>query len=335
LLTTTKLKFLILGIGFGLFFPILGTALVCAEDGCTEGILALHQQSRLMQIIDLAPLVLGIFSYSLGINVDRRTRSERLAREVVAQNAAIQHDLALALQHQNDELKELNATMEALVYTASHDLKTPVINFESLLTMLRMVKDMPDSKSKIDEIIGRMDGAVLRFRATIDDLLEVSNLEVNPDLERATISLQEVLAHVVALSQALIVRENAQLEFDKVDEYVIGTQHALVVVFQNLIANAIQYHHPDRSPEIKVSTKVVGEMLEITLTDNGRGIDLEKQGGKIFKMFTRLQNTEAGTGIGLYLVKRTLDKLGGRVRIDSQIGIGTTFVILLPHAMKP
>ncbi len=334
-MTTTKLKFLILGIGFGLFFPILGTALVCAEDGCTDGILALHQQSRLMQIIDLAPLVLGMFSYALGINVDRRMQSERLASEVVAQKAAMQHNLALALQHQNDELRELNATMEALVYTASHDLKTPVINFESLLTMLRMVKDMPDSKSKIDEIIGRMEGAVQRFRATIDDLLEVSHLELQDDLERVTISLKDVLAEVVAHSEALIVRENATLHMDSVDDYVLGARHALVVVFQNLIANAIQYHHPDRSPEIKLGTKVVGDMLEITLADNGRGIDLQKQGVKIFKMFTRLQNTETGTGIGLYLVKRTIDKLGGEVSVESQIGIGTTFVILLPHAKNP
>ncbi|HEX2901082.1 MAG TPA: hypothetical protein VHS96_15290, partial [Bacteroidia bacterium] len=129
-MTSTKLKFLILGVGFGFLFPILGSLLVCAGEGCPDGVLSLHQHSIQMQIIDLAPIVLGVFSYYLGLSADKRLKSEQKVQQAMAEKAEIQKELAQKLQVQNDALRELNATLDGFVYTASHDLKTPVINFE-------------------------------------------------------------------------------------------------------------------------------------------------------------------------------------------------------------
>ena len=330
-LVAIRLRFLFLGIAFGFLFPLLGTLVVCREDGCRDGVMALHMQSPLMQIIDLAPIVLGIFSYALGASVDRRNKSERLTTVAIQEKAALQADAATKLQLQNNALRELNETLESLVYTASHDLKTPVINLESLVIMLKMVKDEPTAAAQVDEIIGRMLDAVKRFRSTIDDLLEVSNLELRESLEIKPVSLVSVFGEVQAACARLVAEEQATLHVALDVDMVQADHHALVTVFQNLIVNAIQYRDAQRNPEIAIQSRVHGDWLEVMVADNGQGIDLDKQRDKIFKMFSRLHSTQSSAGIGLYLVKRMIDKLRGEISIVSQVGVGTTFTIRLPH----
>ncbi len=286
-----------------------------------------------MQIIDLAPIVLGAFSYALGASVDRRNRSERLAMTAIQEKAALQAEASTKLQLQNNALHELNTTLESLVYTASHDLKTPVINLESLLIMLKMIKDQPDSAAKVDEIINRMIDSVQRFRGTIDDLLEVSNLELQEALDIKPISLLAVVTEVQSACTRLVSDEQASIQLDLDSDMVMADHHSLVTVFQNLIVNAIQYRDVRRNPEIAIHSRVTGPWMEIMVADNGKGIDIEKQRDKIFKMFTRLHSTQDGAGIGLFLVKRTIDKLRGEISIASQVGVGTTFTIRLPHSI--
>jgi signal transduction histidine kinase len=111
----------------------------------------------------------------------------------------------------------------------------------------------------------------------------------------------------------------------------MGSRNTLNSVFQNLLTNAIKFRHPDRLPKISIGGKVVGDKLELRLADNGMGIDLEKHGGKVFKMFTRLSTGVEGTGVGLFIVKRSITKLGGSIDVESEPGRGTTFLIQLPH----
>jgi signal transduction histidine kinase len=333
-LTSNKIKFSLLGIAFGLSFPIVGTALVCLEDGCPDGIIALHTHSRLMQIIDLAPLVLGIFSNLLGANVDKRLASERLAKEALEQKALVQEKFTAQLQAQNDDLLELNATMDGLVYTASHDLKTPIINFESMVKMLRMVWHQPNSEAMVEEILSRMEKATGRFHATIGDLLEVSRVERQEELPLEPVHLATVVQEIEAALQTFIDAEQATLQVELGDAVALGSMNAYTSIFQNLITNAIKYKHPERNPEIRISAKQDGTWLQVQFVDNGLGIDLEKHGGKMFKMFTRFQNSGEGTGIGLYIVKRTLDKIGGQISVESTVGKGTTFLLHLPNPTK-
>jgi signal transduction histidine kinase len=322
---------LALGLAFGLLFPLLGSALVCFEEGCNEGVLYLHQHSRLLQIIDLAPFILGGVFFFLGVNVDRRLKSEKDMQATLIEKAQIQKDLANQLQQQNDELRELNATMDGLVYTASHDLKTPVINFESLLNMLRMVKDQPGQEKMVDEIINRMDAATKRFQLTIGDLLQVSRIEREEEVVSEVIHLKEIVQEIQGALSEFVKENNATILDEMVDDVVFATRAAMTSVFQNLITNAVKYRSNDRDPVLRVTSKVVDGNLQITFADNGSGIDLERQGPKMFKMFTRFHTKSEGTGIGLYIVKRTLVKLGGDIRVESQLEVGTSFIITLPQ----
>jgi signal transduction histidine kinase len=309
----------------------MGTILAYLDQGAPQGILALHGQNPLLQIIDLAPAVLGIFSYILGASVDRRILSERAVRDAIADKEQVQRVLAEKLQRQNDDLSELNATLDGLVYTASHDLKTPIINFVSMLKMLRIVKDMPGSEAKVEEIIGRLEGATDRLQITISDLLEVSRVERLGGEAHVPVHLKPLIEELIGSLDTFFQTHGATFEIDLPDDLVLGSASAYVSIFQNLLTNAVKYKSLDRKPVVTMQGRSLGEWLEVRVTDNGSGIDLARQGDKLFKMFTRLQSTMEGSGIGLYIVKRTIDKLGGEIAVESQLGLGTTFILRLPR----
>ncbi len=291
----------------------------------------MHSQTSLLKIIDLAPIILGIFSFLLGLNVDRRLKSEMETLEILSQKAALQKELAEKLQIQNDELRELNSTLDGMVYTASHDLKTPVINFESMLKMLRMVKDQPNNEKMMEDIIVRMEAATVRFQNTIGDLLEVSRVE-KEESKFEPISLSASISEIITSLQEYIADHNANIELDLQQDLVLGMASGITSIFQNLLTNAIKYKAEGRDPEISISSRKVGEKVEVRVSDNGSGIDLNKQSEKLFKMFTRFHAEGEGTGIGLYIVKRTVVKLGGEIQIESQVGEGTTFTIQFQSA---
>jgi signal transduction histidine kinase len=323
-----------LGVAFGLLFPLLATALVCFEEGCNDGVIGLHLRSRLMQIIDLAPIVLGIVAYFLGVSVDRRLKAEYEAQLAISMQVEVERELADKLRERNVELLELNRTLDGLVYTASHDLKTPVINFKSMIKMLKMVKDKPDSGKMVDEIIVRMESATERFQSTIHDLLEVSRIERQDEAPKQAVPLKACIQGIMEGLETYFEEKNAKLVLDFEEVEVEGDMASVTSIFQNLLTNAVKYHHPDRPPLVRLSTEQTDKHVVIHVADNGLGIDLKTQRSKVFKMFTRLHNTSEGTGIGLYIVKRTVVKLGGDIDLVSEAGLGTTFTVKLKRWKK-
>ena len=150
---------------FGLLFPILATLIRILQSSIPFSfaqILEIHLSDPLIQIIDTAPFFLGLFAYFIGraqakaIGSQERRRKEA---EVFSQQ----------LREQNQDLQELNEVLDGLIYTASHDLKTPVVNLKSMLDMLRMIKDRPGSEAQMEQILDRMDLAADRFDHTIQD----------------------------------------------------------------------------------------------------------------------------------------------------------------------
>lgn len=302
------------------------------EEGCDDGIVSMHLRLRLMQIIDLAPLVLGIFAYLLGRSADRRLEVEREAQRVAAEYAAKQEALSQQLQEQNDVLRNLNTTLDGLVYTASHDLKTPVINLESMVRMLRDVMGKPDSEVLVANILERIDAAAARFNLTVTNLLEVSRASRDLPLDLHGVSLRDVVAAVRVHLLEHLGSQGAKIHLDLQHDLVLGTEETLENVFQNLVTNAIKFRDPSRTPEILISSRLEHGWVEVRVEDNGLGIDLEQQGAKVFKMFQRIHGIGEGAGVGLYLVHRTLQRLGGEVSLESTPGKGTTFTLLFQNA---
>ena len=98
-------------------------------------------------------------------------------------------------------------------------------------------------------------------------------------------------------------------------------------IFQNLLTNAIKYRSSDRKPAIHFKSVVLGQHLELHVTDNGQGIDLQKFGGKLFGLHKTFHEHREARGVGLFLVKTQIEALGGSIRVMSEVNKGTTFII--------
>jgi signal transduction histidine kinase len=329
---STRHKFAIGGTVFGLCFPVVSTLIACNTRQVQNGCIHLHLEEPLLLVIDTAPFILGLFAYLIGRSIEGRIAQERAAQEAIRLREVEQRAAAERLAQQNKDLTELNEMLDGLVYTASHDLKTPVINFQSMLKMLRSIKDKPDSGPMVDNIIRRMEMATFRFQDTISGLLDISRVErLGDDLPMAPIDLQALVTSIWESIDSFAESKGASLIWGRIEVPTLTTnQEALQSVLLNLLTNALKYSDPQRPCVVEISTQSRPGMTTIQVKDNGIGIDMATHGHKLFRMFKRLTSQGEGSGIGLYIVRRTLQKLDAEIRVESQLGQGSTFFIDFP-----
>ena len=277
----------------------------------------------------VAPTFLGLLGVFFGVYSQRRLREQEMYANELRQYSS-------ELEHRNASLQELNETMDGLVYTASHDLKTPVVNFKGLLKMLRMVKDRPGSEAMVGEILDKLDLASDRFMRTIGDLLDISRLEAKIEAESARVDISVLVEDILQDLEEQVKKSNAiiHLETEGARELLLPPQD-LRSILQNLLSNAIKYSHPDRLPEISIRSYKASDNLILEVGDKGLGIDLKIHGEKMFRMFSRLHDGTGGNGVGLYIVKRTMDRLGGSIAIESEPDKGTIFQLKFPSICIP
>jgi signal transduction histidine kinase len=313
-------------------FPVVATLLDCYLNPLTLSCVERHLGNPLLLIIDTAPIFLGLLSYLAGRFSDQQIIAEQKAFHVIEAKEKVQRESAEMLARQNLELHELNRTFDSLIYTASHDLKTPVVNFQSLILMLKTLRERPGSEALIDDVIIRMDSAAKRFYETITDLLDISRIERQEVEQDEKIDLKEILLTTWANIKEVADAKAATIILDEISEVeLFAPRRAMESVFLNLMSNAIKYAATGRNPVLKIGSKAQEGQLEIWFSDNGIGLDIEANKDKLFRMFSRFHQGHEGSGIGLYIVKRTLQRIGGDVQIQSTVGTGTTFFLTLPN----
>lgn len=323
--------YVLTGAGFAVLMPVLATigrVMASSEALNFSNFLAEYQNFPLLAKF-IGPVILGFAGYIFARLNHRRFRENAIYTQRLRQHSE-------ELKRRNDSLTELNDALDSLVYTASHDLKTPIVNFKGLLNMLKMVKDRPGSEAMVDDIIGKLEISTDRFMDTITNLLDISRIEkvLNETPER--IAIREIVEDILRDMQEQIQQSRARIEIEtEAADQIMVTGQNLRSVLQNLLANAMKYTVPGREPLIRVKS-VLGEgELKIEVSDNGPGIDLATNRDKIFQMFSRLSDQTTGTGVGLYIVKRTMEKIGGDVTVDSEPGRGTVFSLSFPANCIP
>ncbi len=230
------------------------------------------------------------------------------------------------LQKTNDLLRS-NRDLEQFAYVASHDLQEPLRMVTSYTQLLARRYQGKLSEEADDFIRFAVDGAV-RMQALINALLTYSRVDTRGKPLVATESS-------VALDQALenlrlAVRESAAAVERAELPPVCGDQIQIMQLFQNLVGNAIKFRAPDRTPRIKISAEREGSFWRFTVSDNGIGID-PRYYERIFTIFQRLHTKEEypGTGIGLALCKRIVERHGGEIGVRSVPGEGSSFFFTL------
>lgn len=235
-----------------------------------------------------------------------------------------------SLQELNTELKERarelaisNADLEQFAFVASHDLQEPLRMVSSFLTQLeKRYGDQLDERAH-KYIDFAVDGA-MRMKQIILDILEYSRVGKHND-RKEEIDLNDVVEDVKKVLKQSIEERKVKIQFKNLP--IVSTfQGPLTQVMQNLINNAIKYSKADVNPLIKITAKERKEDWEIAVADNGIGIDSDYF-EKIFMIFQRLhkKGQYEGSGMGLAIVKKNIDKLGGEIWVKSKVGEGSTF----------
>ena len=233
------------------------------------------------------------------------------------------------LKRFNEELKRSNEELEKFAYVASHDLQEPlrmVSGYTQLLKRRYADKLDQDAGEYIDFAV---DG-VKRMQTLINDLLAYSRLSSRGKVF-VPVLVRDVIAQAIANLRVAIDESGAVLVQDELPAQVYGDRVQLIQIFQNLIGNAIKFRREGEHPKITIAADERGDFWRFTVGDNGIGIEPEYS-DKIFVIFQRLHTREkyAGTGIGLAMVKKIVERHGGTISVESTPDQGSKFIFTLP-----
>ena len=235
------------------------------------------------------------------------------------------------LRHNNEQLTRANVDLDNFIYTASHDLKAPISNIEGLLDVLRqeLPAGLPESP-EVQPVLGLMQESVNRFKRTIDHLTDVSKLQKEHGHPNEVVDLAAVIRDVQLDLEPLIRATQAQLEIDvqAVPTVSFSEKNLRSVVF-NLLSNALKYHAPDRPPRVRLRAWPEADATVFEVQDNGLGLNAANE-QRLFGMFQRFHDHVEGSGIGLYMVKKMVENVGGRITVQSELDQGSTFTVYFP-----
>ncbi len=235
-------------------------------------------------------------------------------------------------REKGDLIKKLlkrNENLEELTYVISHHLRGPLTRIIGLSNLY----DDPQSKSIQGEIMSRINKSSLELDQVIKDLIEIIKYsdEQTSREEILLLNLVKETLQEVDMEWSNI-KASSNISINK-DIKVYGNSSQVKNILYALISNAYKFRRMDRSLEVRVDARRTSGMIQLSIADNGRGIDLSKFDDKIFKMYQRFHTDIPGTGIGLFIVKSMIESMGGRIDVSSLPMDGTVFTLEFPdHA---
>lgn len=233
------------------------------------------------------------------------------------------------LKRQSEALVRSNQDLQRFAYVASHDLQAPLRRIGSFAQLLHddyAERLQDDAKDWIDRIVKGVD----RMRTMIQDILKYSRVE-SGEREQVEVPLSEVFQDVVGTFNGTM-EADARMTCDPLP-VVVGDRSQLSQLLQNLIGNALRYRG-EQSPRVHVSAKREDNRWVVSVQDNGIGIRPEHH-KRIFEIFSRLQSDgDSGSGIGLAICRRVVERHGGNIWVSSDFGKGSTFHFTLPDRFR-
>jgi light-regulated signal transduction histidine kinase (bacteriophytochrome) len=239
-----------------------------------------------------------------------------------------------ALKEYSEDLKRSNEELEHFTHIASHDLREPLRMISNYLKLLERKYKGKVLDEKAEEYIHYAVDGASRMGHLIDDILEYSYVD-REGRPSETVDMNQVFDQVVAGLRVMINGSGSILTHDPLPT-IIANRSQMLQLLQNLISNAVKYER-GKPPRIHVSAKRKEEEWVFSVKDNGIGIPQNQQ-ERIFQMFQRLHTREEypGTGIGLAVAKKIVERHGGHIWMESKVGKGSTFFFSIPiEEMEP
>ena len=262
------------------------------------------------------------------ISISAIVLSATVAERTQAENELTQFNgnLEAMVNERTKELSKRNSELDNFVYSVSHDLRAPIASVLGLINLAKTDVDKAMTKTYLDKIYS----SALQQDNFIREILDQSRnsrLEIKKDeiqfeelIDETFNQLKFATSTGTAVEKIVDINQSAPFHSDR---------WRLKVILNNLISNSIRYRN-GRDPVIKINVNVVDKKAQFEIEDNGRGIAKEHL-GNVYRMFYRATDDGAGSGLGLYIVKETVDKLKGSITIESEEGHGTTVKLEIPE----
>jgi len=244
------------------------------------------------------------------------------ANQLLSKEIARREETEVLLRNTLVDLKNSNNELEQFAYIASHDLQEPLRMVASFVQLLASrYKDKLDANAN-EYIDFAVDGAQ-RMQKMIQDLMEYSRIQTK-GTNFAKVNTTNILEQVQNILSMNITETNTIIKYNNIHS-IVGDEAQLIRLFQNLIGNAIKFHG-ENQVEIEITSTSMDDFWLFTVRDNGIGMD-QKYHDKVFQIFQRLHSREEfeGTGIGLSVCKRIVERHKGKIWFESKLGEGTTF----------
>jgi PAS domain S-box-containing protein len=233
-----------------------------------------------------------------------------------------------SLEILSDNLQKKNQQLLNFAHITSHNLRSPVSNLNSLLGFYK------DSISVEDKelLFTKFEKVIHHLSETLNELIESLKIQEDVGKRLELLSFEQIFTKTKEILAGQIMETNAIItsDFSEVDK-IEYPQSYMESIILNLSSNAIKYRSADRIPKLHFQTKKSNEGIILTATDNGRGIDLEKHGHKLFGLNKTFHKHAEAKGVGLFITKTQVEAMGGRISAESEVNKGTTFKIVFKN----
>jgi PAS domain S-box-containing protein len=246
---------------------------------------------------------------------------------------SIQKDVSIEKKQEKEkeqlirELTQNNKDLKQFSYITSHNLRAPLSNLTGLLNLM---EDIPVEDPELKEILGGFHKSTHLLNETVNDLTKVIIIKDNASIIKEDVLLNNVLEKVLnqLAFQIDLCKPTIKIDFEQIAILNINKTY-IESILLNLLTNSLKYKAGNRQLIINISTKQTDDNTTLTFQDNGIGIDLKRNGDKIFGLYQKFHNYPDSKGLGLYLVKSQVEAMGGIISIQSKVDKGTTFTITL------
>lgn len=231
------------------------------------------------------------------------------------------------LSQRYDELEKVNQEMDNFVYSVSHDLRAPIVSALGLISIALEETELEKMKFYLE----LEEKSLLKLDKFISEILVYSR-NSRTEVENEKVNIQQIIADIIEFQKLDLPSSPVEIKLVFDDEKAFySDRKRLYAILNNLVSNAVRYRNTQTlKPYVHIHTKINDDTIEIEIKDNGLGI-AEKHLPKIFDMFYRAHTRSEGSGLGLYIVREVVNKLGGEISLSSQLGEGTSFYLSLPN----
>lgn len=231
------------------------------------------------------------------------------------------------ISQKTQELTQINNELEQFAYIASHNLRAPVVNLSGLMDHYDRSQT---NKKENSFIIEKIDQSIQQLQSTLDDLIDIVALNKEIQDQIKEYYFEDILNSVQASISAQIEKINMHIQYNFSEVQMINYPKShLDSIFLNLLTNSIKYKFEDQDLIVRLKTKKQSGFTVVVFEDNGSGMDLKTYGDKVFKMHQRFHLGKTGKGLGLYIIKKQVEQMGGEISVSSELGKGTKFKIFL------